>query len=301
MKKKFTGITKFLCLCLIVLLGLSVCVATQDVEAKSKIKISNKKVILTKGDKKTLKIKGTKKKPKWSSSKKSVATVSKKGKVTAKKKGTATITAKLGKKKYKCKVTVETPRLSRSSITIKYGQKYQLKMIGTKRKAYWWDSNNPSAVSVSKTGVITGKDTVNNTTISVFLGDHLYSCKVNVVRDDENLAALSWIALDADIMHFYKETPDVREISVDDDGDFRFYYYVKSYQGCYAVTTYGDPSGYTTIYHKSIPNNTGLVLISYVYGYTPNDFTPKKTLNIGKVATLKAKLKKENLYTIVGH
>jgi len=46
------------------------------------------------------------KKPKWSSSKKSVATVSKKGKVVAKKAGSATITAKIGKKKYKCKVKV---------------------------------------------------------------------------------------------------------------------------------------------------------------------------------------------------
>lgn len=46
------------------------------------------------------------KKIKWTSSKKSVATVNNKGVVVAKKKGVATITAKIGKKKYKCKVTV---------------------------------------------------------------------------------------------------------------------------------------------------------------------------------------------------
>lgn len=46
-------------------------------------------------------------KAKWSSSKPSVAAVSKTGKVTAKKKGKATITAKAGKKKLKCKITVK--------------------------------------------------------------------------------------------------------------------------------------------------------------------------------------------------
>lgn len=40
------------------------------------------------GESKTLKVKNTKKKVKWSSGKKSVASVSKKGRVKAKKKGT---------------------------------------------------------------------------------------------------------------------------------------------------------------------------------------------------------------------
>ena len=45
----------------------------------------------------------------WKSSNPKVATVSSKGKITAKKKGTATITAKVGKTTYKCKVTVLRP------------------------------------------------------------------------------------------------------------------------------------------------------------------------------------------------
>ena len=45
----------------------------------------------------------------WKSSNPKVATVSSRGKVTAKKKGTATITAKVGKTTYKCKVTVLRP------------------------------------------------------------------------------------------------------------------------------------------------------------------------------------------------
>lgn len=71
------------------------------------IKLSKKSITLYVGQTKKIKLKGTAKKPKWSSSKKSVATVTNNGKIKAKKKGTATITAKLGKKKYKCKAKIK--------------------------------------------------------------------------------------------------------------------------------------------------------------------------------------------------
>ena len=71
------------------------------------IKLSAKKITLTVGKSKKLNVKGTKQKVTWSSNKKKVATVTKKGKVTAKKKGIAIITAKVGSKKLKCKVTVK--------------------------------------------------------------------------------------------------------------------------------------------------------------------------------------------------
>lgn len=73
----------------------------------AKIQMNKKKVTIKAGKKVTLKIKGTKKRAKWSSSKKSVATVSQKGVVKAKKAGKAVITAKIGKKKCTCKVTVK--------------------------------------------------------------------------------------------------------------------------------------------------------------------------------------------------
>lgn len=72
-------------------------------------KINKKKATLKVGQTLQLKVTGTKGKVKWKSSKKSVATVSSKGRVKAKKKGSATITAKVGKKKYTCKVTVKKP------------------------------------------------------------------------------------------------------------------------------------------------------------------------------------------------
>ena len=96
---------KMVSLLLMVILVLSV-TPSNNADAAS-IKLNKKSITITKGKTYTLKVKGTKKKAKWSSSKKSVATVSKKGKVTGKKRGSATITAKIGKKKYKCKVTVK--------------------------------------------------------------------------------------------------------------------------------------------------------------------------------------------------
>lgn len=76
------------------------------------VKLNKKTTTLIKGKTLTLKVTGTKKKVTWKSSNKKVATVSTKGKVTAKKKGTATITAKVGKKKLTCKITVKNKKAS---------------------------------------------------------------------------------------------------------------------------------------------------------------------------------------------
>ena len=88
----------------------SVFVPGQQTDAKAKVKLNKKKLVLTVGKRAKLKVKGTKKKVKWSSSKKKIATVTKKGVVKAKKKGTAKIVAKIGKKKYTCKVVVKAKK-----------------------------------------------------------------------------------------------------------------------------------------------------------------------------------------------
>lgn len=73
------------------------------------IKLNKSSLTLTVGNTSNLKVKGAKaKKVKWSSSKKSVATVTSKGKVRAKTTGNATITAKVSKKKLRCKVSVKS-------------------------------------------------------------------------------------------------------------------------------------------------------------------------------------------------
>ena len=87
---------------------LATAVPATNVDAKAKPKLNKKKITLTVGEKVKLKVKNAgKKKVKWKTSSKKVAKVNKKGVVKAKKVGKATITAKVGKKSFKCKVTVK--------------------------------------------------------------------------------------------------------------------------------------------------------------------------------------------------
>lgn len=84
--------------------------ATTIRKAVPKVVLSEKSKKLTIGKSFILTLKNTKSSVKWSTSDKKVAAIKKiskyKYKVTAKKYGTATITAKVGNKKYTCKVTV---------------------------------------------------------------------------------------------------------------------------------------------------------------------------------------------------
>lgn len=80
--------------------------ANEVVQAAS-VKLSKSSLTLYVGKSSTLKVTGTKSKVKWSSSNKNIATVTSKGKVTAKMAGAATISANVGKKTLKCKITVK--------------------------------------------------------------------------------------------------------------------------------------------------------------------------------------------------
>ena len=97
-------------LALVLVLSLSLLPETSISAAPKKVKLNKTKVTINVGKTVTLKLKNNKKTVKWSTSNKKVAIVTKKGKVTGKKAGKATITAKVGKKKYKCKVIVKQIR-----------------------------------------------------------------------------------------------------------------------------------------------------------------------------------------------
>ncbi len=142
------------------------------------VKLSKKTLTMNKGEKYTLKITGTKKKVKWSTSDKKIATVNSKGLVTAKGKGTATITAKVGKSKYKCKIKVETLGISKKTLTMNKGEKYTLKTTGTKKKAKWTTSDKRIATVNSK-GLVTAKKK-GNVKITAKIGKKSYKCKIKV-------------------------------------------------------------------------------------------------------------------------
>ena len=110
---------------LIMVLLLVVTLIPKTVSAAVKL---NKTVIsLTEGDTFALKVSGSKSSVKWTTSKKSVATVSTKGVVTAKKAGSATITATVSKKKYTCKVTV----IEKFNAILKNTNKYPVSLDAT--------------------------------------------------------------------------------------------------------------------------------------------------------------------------
>lgn len=94
-------IKKILCLMLVLML-----VGSSFHVSAASPKLNQKSVTLRVGESCVLKVKNTKKKVKWKSGNKKIATVSSKGKVVAKSSGSTTVTATVGKKKYKCKVCV---------------------------------------------------------------------------------------------------------------------------------------------------------------------------------------------------
>lgn len=178
-------IAKIIALCMVLFVGCAFTIpaatGTLEAHAASKIKLSKTKATITKGKTLQLKVKGTKKKVKWSSSSKKIATVSKKGKVTAKKSGKVTITAKVGKKKLKCKITVKNSsavKISNTKATILQGETLQLKMKGTKKKAKW-SSSNARIATVDKNGEAKGKRP-GTTTIVAQLGKKAYLCTLTV-------------------------------------------------------------------------------------------------------------------------
>lgn len=106
--------SKRLMACGLAVVMASTCSGASDVAlAAKKPSLSQKKVTITAGKKKTIKVKNASKTVKWSSNKKKVVTVKGSGKKKATgtlkgvSKGTATVTAKVGSKKLTCKVTVK--------------------------------------------------------------------------------------------------------------------------------------------------------------------------------------------------
>lgn len=100
MRKKLKLLTIFA-------VALTLVFTTTITASAASVKLNKSKATLYVGQTVTLKVQNTSNTVKWSTSKKSVATVSAKGKVTAKKAGTAKITAKVNGKKYTCKITVK--------------------------------------------------------------------------------------------------------------------------------------------------------------------------------------------------
>lgn len=170
MKKKFSVTMLLAMLCIILL---AVTVPASEAHAA---KLNKKSISLNMKSTYTLKLSPASK-AKWSSSKKSVATVNSKGKVTAKKKGTAYISAKVGKKTYKCKVKVFSAKLSKTKLSLNSGKSSTLKITGA--KASKWKSSNTAVATVSSKGKVTARK-AGSCKITAYVGNSTLTCKVTV-------------------------------------------------------------------------------------------------------------------------
>ena len=187
----------------------SVFPATQ-VNASTKHTLSKTKITMTVGQSKKLKVKGISKKRakriKWKSSKKKVVTVTKTGKIKARKAGTATITAKVGKKKLKCKVTVKKRSkkstkkkesnssskkmwLSKTSVTLQAGSGVDLVLHNAKNVVKWSSSNNKVAWADRATSSSKNLGTIQavskgTAVITAKVDGKTFKCHVKVIADD---------------------------------------------------------------------------------------------------------------------
>jgi chitinase len=179
--KKHISIPVFLALLLILAVF-----DIQQVQAAT-VKLSRSAVTLPVNSTKTLTVLGTKKKIIWSSSKRSVATVSTSGKVSAKAPGTATITASINGKKLYSKITVI--KISHSSATLAAGATKTLSVAGTKNKITW-SSGNKAIATVSSSGKVTAKSPGSATIYASVNGVKL-SSKITVAKISHSSATLA--------------------------------------------------------------------------------------------------------------
>lgn len=178
MKTKKKGIRSLAILLVLVLtLGFS---PVTNVEAKAAPRLNYKKVTLVQGKKKKLKVRNLRKrrKVKWYSTKKSVATVNRKGVVKAKKKGKTYIVAKVGKKKYRCKIIVKkkvTKKKKKINKTKKSNKKTKINKSTKKQLPgdNWYVSFGfPDSINVNNSAdlfyyLTAGPDNLSNTSYSV--------------------------------------------------------------------------------------------------------------------------------------
>ena len=184
MKKFFFMFCMFIVMTLAVpLIEIGFC-DISNVEAAQKIKISKKKASLYVGQTLTLKMKGTNQKViKWFSSKNSIASVSSKGKVKARKNGTATITAKVGKKRYKCKITVKSGLLvDKMQISLDDTSSTKVKVTAKQKGEIWYNIADASIVSCQWSSQFDS----NNSTFLTISGKRKGTTVVTVSNEDTN-------------------------------------------------------------------------------------------------------------------
>ncbi|MDO5291733.1 MAG: Ig-like domain-containing protein [bacterium] len=153
--------------------------AVPTTTANAAAKINKTKATVYVGKTTKLKVNGTNKKVTWKTNQAKIATV-KNGVVTGKKKGTATITAKVSGKSYKCVVTVKNASLSAKELKLGTGDTKKLTLNGAYKKVTY-TSSNPKVATV-KDGKVKGIK-AGTAKITVKHNGKKYTCKVTVIKE----------------------------------------------------------------------------------------------------------------------
>lgn len=229
----------------------------------AKVKLSKNKATLIKGQTLKLEVKNTSKKVKWSTTDKKIATVTSNGKVKAKKTGTVTIIAKVGNKQYKCKIKVETPKISNSSLTLIKGSSQTLSLTGNTQKVKW-STSNKNIATVNSKGKVTAKKN-GTATITATIGKKKFTCKVTVKK-------LSNKYLSQNVTYESYEAPNELIVKFTNNNNVNLQ--------CYFEVVYYDESGnmiFTDDFFKNYFNviETGKDQIAY-FSYPKDDYSRYK-------------------------
>lgn len=149
------------------------------------LRMSENFLDMVKGDTYQLSLSGVTEGVKWSSGKKSVATVSKTGIVTAKKEGQTVITAEFNGKKYECQVSVSKPGLSAKELHMDEGSVFYIQLNGTSVKSAV--SSDKSVAGISKKLKITAKSEGDCTITVKGKNGKKYKCIIHVHRRNEDM------------------------------------------------------------------------------------------------------------------
>ena len=162
-------------------------IAIPAVPVKAAASLSRTKLTMYVGQRKSLSVSGTARVVAWSSSDRSVASVTSAGRVTARKAGSAVITASFGTKTLKCNVEVREIHLSKDSRKMYRYREIRLKLYCGSASGVTWKSSNSKIVKIAHTekNLVTlqslgrtGKVTVTATYKGID-----YSCTVRVLKD----------------------------------------------------------------------------------------------------------------------
>jgi len=143
-------------------------------------KLSKKAITLVKGHTAYLSLDGTYQTVKWVTADKTIVAVNQYGMIKGMKNGETVVGAKVGGVTFKCKVKVETPKLSKTELTLIEGNTFTLKLKGNTQKIKW-SSNDKTVATVSSKGVVKAISE-GYTTIWADIGAESYYCRLTVEK-----------------------------------------------------------------------------------------------------------------------